>query len=629
MKRLVLCLILVFALASTVQAQPTLPGALGEASGQLAFAGIEADKFSAEPLEAGLTKIYLVTLPDPTAIVLYEGELLADALSVNCLGWSEDGQSLFISAFTGETEKLISLDIATGEATEGEEFSCDFIFSPSTDGAKQSFYELDSATNRSRVIVADADGANKTPIFEDASAVASRPTWSPDSRFIAFTAALRSGDVLTGQEIALVEPGITGGFLDESDTLTAYAPAWRPVVAEVVATTEAPAATDIPTEIPATATTEAPAATDSPTEIPATATEEIAPTEELISATQTPAASADPLVTLPREVIARSGPNPLYAEVAKVTPNVPLKVLGLSEDLSWLLLELPDGQQAWIAYLPILTITGDLGLAPTISDVPTITPPPTETPIPPTATATNTPTHTLVPTETPTPTPTSTDTQTPTATPTDTPTATPTDIATATLTPSSTPTATPTSIPSPTPEPLLIAIVAAPSNIRTAPRINAGVALQLQEETSLKVIQIVDDAAGGTLKWYEVELPDALGQTGFVRQDRVTPVLEVEPGVQVTLTPSLTPTFDPNAVQARCATSFKIGEFRRVVYNPGVISVYLRAQPRGSSAGVLFLNDTTGLDLIGGPRSDGRQCWYQANVRGTGSNGWVEEGSIR
>jgi len=624
MKRLVLGLLLIFALGSAVQAQPTLPGTLSEATGQLAFAGIETDQFSAEPTEAGLTKIYLVTFPNPTAEVLYDGELLADALNVNCLGWSEDGQSLFISAFNGVTEKLIILDVATGEATEGTGFTCDFQFSPSPDGEKQAFYQPDSAASgRSRVIVADADGSNPTPIFEDATAVASRPTWSPDSRFIAFTAALRSGDALTGQEIALVEPGVTGGFLDETDSLTAYAPSWRPEAEVGDTPTEEPAT---PTNEPVAATeTLAPVATDAPTEqaaatedsptLEATATEFIFPTDTLVP--------ADPTVTLPREVVARSGPNALYAQVAKVASNVPLKIIGFSEDLSWLLLELPDGQEGWIAFLPILEITGDLNSVPTISDVPTITPPPTVTPIP--ATATPTLTATDVPTNTPEPTATST--STPTAT--DLPTNTLTPSPTATLTPSSTATELPTNTPTPTPEPLLIAIVAAPSNIRGEPRINGAVVFQVQEESSFPVVQIVDDATGGTLRWYEVELPDTKGETGFVRQDRVTPVLEVEPGVQITLTPSPTPTFDPNAVQVRCTTSFKIGDFRVVNYNPGVTSVYLRAQPRGTSAGVLFLNNNTGLDIIGGPRSDGRQCWYQVIVRGTGSNGWVEEGSMR
>lgn len=614
MRRLVLSLLLAVLVMSTVQAQETLPGSLGESTGQLAFVGIEAAQFTAEPTEPGLVKVYSVTLPDPTATVLYDGELLADALSINCLGWSDDGATLFISAFTGDSEKIISLDVASGDATEGGEFTCDFQFSPSPDGTKQSFYETDSGTGRSRVLVAEADGANPTPIFEDASSVASRPTWSPDSRFIAFTAALRDGDTLIAQEIALVEPGLNGGFLNEADTLTAYAPAWRPTVEAVESPTEAPTATEEATLEPTVeAATEEPAATETPAD----------------SVEATPSEPEAATVTLPREAIARSGPNALYAEVAKVAPDVALNVIGLSEDLSWLLLELPDGQQGWIAFLPILEISGDFNSVPTVADVPTITPVPTETPIP--ATETPVPTATDLPTNTPTPTetPTETPTNTPTPTATFTPTATPTNTATATFTPSSTPTDLPTSTPTPTPEPVLIAIVAAPSNIRAEPRINAAVVYQVEDEGPFTVVQIVDDATGGTLKWYEIELPDVKGETGFVRQDRVTPVLEIEPGVQVTLTPSPTPTFDPNAAVTRCVTSFKIGDFRVVNYNPGVTGVYLRTQPRGTSAAVVFLNNNTGLDVIGGPRSDGRQCWYQVNVRGTGNNGWLEEGAMR
>jgi hypothetical protein len=593
-----------------------LPGTLGEATGQLAFVGVEIDQFSAEPTEAGLAKIYLVTLPDPTGVVLYEGDLLADALSINCLGWSDDGQTLFISAFTGSAEKVIALDMTTGEAKEGSNFTCDFQFALSPDGTKQAFYQVDSATELNRVVIADADGGDITPIFEDASSVSSAPAWSSDSRFIAFTAALRSGDRLVAQEIALVEPGVTGSFLDESDTVTAYAPAWRPVVTIIDTPTEEP--TLEPT-IEITPTEEPTAVifpTDTPTSEP---TVEVIPTEE-----PTPVPS-DPTVTLPREVVARSGPNALYAEVAKVAPNEPIKVIGLSDDLSWLLLELPDGQEGWIAFIPILTVSGDLNSVPTIANIPTITPPPTATPIP--ATSTPTPTSTDLPTSTPTPTETPTATNTPTATFTST--STPTNTATASFTPSATPTSTPTSTPTPTPEPQLLAIVAAPSNIRSEPRINARVVLQVEKEGTYTVVQIVDDATGGTLKWYEISLPDSNDKTGFVRQDRVNPVLEIEPGLQVTLTPTPTPTFNPNAAQTRCVTSFRVGDFRVVSYNPGVTEAYIRTQPNGRSPVVLFLENNRGLDVIGGPRSDGRQCWYQVNVRGTGHNGWIEEGIIR
>lgn len=630
MRRLIFLFGVLLLLIPVSSAQSTLPDSLAEATGQLVFAGIEADAFSSESPQAGLTKIYLVTLPNPVGEVLYDGDLLADVLSINCLGWSTDGQTLFISGLTANGEKLISLDMTNGEATEGAEFTCEFQFAPSPDGEKQAFYQLDDGTGRHRVVIADANGENVTPIFEDASSVASAPTWSSDSRFIAFTAALRDGDVLVAQEIALVEPGVTGSFLDEADSLTAYAPAWRPSVEVSLEPTVEATATFTPEPsveptveptVEATATFTAEPSVEPTVEPTATFTPEptSTPTVEP-TATFTPEPTStpteeptDPTVTLPREAVARSGPNALYAEIARVPANTPLNIVGLSEDLSWLLLELPDGSEAWIAFLPILTITGDLNKAPTISNIPTITPVPTETPIP--ATATPTPTNT--PTETPTPTATLTPTSTPTST------------ATATFTPSATPTSTSTPTATPTPEPQLVAIVAAPSNIRAEARITARVVYQVEQEAVFTVVQIVDDLGGGALKWYEIMLPENENNvaTGYVRQDRVTPLLEIEPGVQVTLTPSPTPTFDPST--PRCTTSFKVGDFRVVRYNPGVTEVQLRSQPTGRSAAVRFLENNAALRVIGGPRSDGRQCWYEVNVRDAGVNGWLEEGSMR
>ncbi|MCU0462939.1 MAG: SH3 domain-containing protein [Anaerolineae bacterium] len=479
-----LILSLAVGLSGVAAQSATLPGALGEASGLLAFAGVEADQFSTEPTEPGLVAVYGVELPETEATVLYDGELLDDALAVNCLVWSLDGAVLFISAQTADGERVIALDIETGEAAETtEEIGCDAEFTPSPDGERRAFYIPDTVTDRVRVVVSDnADDATTSPVFEDAGATTSPTTWSPDNRFIGFSAALRDADGnITGLEIALVEPGVTGGFLNEVDTLTAYAPAWQPDgSAVVVEPTEEPVATEEVTEEPVateTATeeaTEEPVATEEATEeatatatpteeivateeateeavATATPTEEIAATEEATeeaAATATPTeeiaateeateeatATATPTeeavateeaaeepteeptveptveavaegvtVTVPREVIVRSGPTALYAEVARLPADTTVPVVGISEDLAWLLLELPDGSEAWIATAPILVFEGDLNSVPTVTGVPTITPaPPTETP---TLAPTETPAPTNTPTVTPTPTP--------------------------------------------------------------------------------------------------------------------------------------------------------------------------------------------------------------------------------
>lgn len=601
-----------FCMVLPAAAQPALPGSLGEAEGVLAFVGVEASAFADAFATPGVNTIYAVTLPDTTARVLYDGDLLDAMVVVSCLAWSSDGQFLAVSGLNAAAEPLgFVLTVATGEAVSEPALPCNAdVPALSPDGARSAFYEPDAFSDNIRVLV--AEGTELIPVFEDAALTSAPVTWSPDGRFVAFSAALRDGDgALIGSEIALVEPALNGAFLDETDSLYAYAPAWRPVSEALPPAdpTEDPA----PTEEPTAEVTEAPTVEATAETPPADPTEE--PAAETASA------------TLPREGVARSGPSPLYAEVARVPAGVPLEVLGLSEDFAWLLLALPEGQQGWIAYLPIIRIDGDLLTVPTVADVPTITPPPTatptptDTPVPFTATPTPTDTPTATATSTPTATPTNTSTSTPTFTPTPTSTFTPTFTPTFTATPTETPT------PTPTPEPQLIARVAAPSNIRAAPNVNAAVVQQVSQETSFNVVEIVPDDRNGPLNWYLLELPN--GKIGYVRQDRVTPLLQIEPEVLVTLTPSPTPTFDPNAVQVRCNTNFRIGDFRAITYNPGVLEVYLRAQPNGRSAFVLYVPNQTGVDIEEGPRSDGRQCWYRVVVRGTGNRGWVEEGSLR
>jgi hypothetical protein len=99
-----------------------------------------------------------------------------------------------------------------------------------------------------------------------------------------------------------------------------------------------------------------------------------------------------------------------------VDPQVPLTILGISDDGGWYQVQLPDGTIAWLAVSVFVSTYGDLGLVP-VAVPPTETlPPPTDTPLAPTATL-------ILPTETPTETPippTATSTDTPIA-PTETP----------------------------------------------------------------------------------------------------------------------------------------------------------------------------------------------------------------
>ncbi len=70
--------------------------------------------------------------------------------------------------------------------------------------------------------------------------------------------------------------------------------------------------------------------------------------------TQTPAPTSTPteVVALANiqieEVELRSGPSPDYALVAVVSKGESLRVVGQLEQCGWLLVELPDGEQAWL-----------------------------------------------------------------------------------------------------------------------------------------------------------------------------------------------------------------------------------------------------------------------------------------
>jgi serine/threonine protein kinase/uncharacterized protein YraI len=162
--------------------------------------------------------------------------------------------------------------------------------------------------------------------------------------------------------------------------------------------------------------------------------------------TDTPLPTETPILTpfaIPaRPQVVRLGPGNQYPPVGQVDSTMQLTILGVSEDLNWYLVLLPDGTQGWVASNPAFVDSFGpyrnvpLAEAPTNTPIPTDTPSntpqPSDTPVP-----SDTPTNTPIPTDTPSNTPQPTSTLIPTGTPTFT--ATFTDIPTATIQPSDTP----------------------------------------------------------------------------------------------------------------------------------------------------------------------------------------------
>jgi hypothetical protein len=162
------------------------------------------------------------------------------------------------------------------------------------------------------------------------------------------------------------------------------------------------------TEVPPTDT-----ATSTDTAIPPTDTATQTPVPPTDTATNTPQPSdtptpATPVAMVGRALAVRSGPGSQYPQVATVDPQVPLTLLGISDDGGWYQVLLPDGTVAWLAVSAFVSTFGNIEDVP-IALAPTNTPPPTDTPsnTPIPATDTATPTETLAlptPTETPIPT---------------------------------------------------------------------------------------------------------------------------------------------------------------------------------------------------------------------------------
>jgi hypothetical protein len=112
--------------------------------------------------------------------------------------------------------------------------------------------------------------------------------------------------------------------------------------------------------------------------------------------TATPTVTPTPFVIVESGLVAlRTGPSIDYPLLAQLGPDIPVAIVGRSEDSSWLEICCVSGQTVWVATTHV-HVTNDISAVPVSvaapPPVPTATPLPTETP-----TVTPTPTATLPP----------------------------------------------------------------------------------------------------------------------------------------------------------------------------------------------------------------------------------------
>ncbi len=112
--------------------------------------------------------------------------------------------------------------------------------------------------------------------------------------------------------------------------------------------------------------------------------------------TGTPTPPPTPYISVASGLISlRTGPGVEYPQVAQLGPNIPVAIIGVSADRTWLEICCISGQPLWVAAQHVL-VFNDLGLIPES----VVGEPPTPTP---TGTPTETPTPTLTPSATPYP----------------------------------------------------------------------------------------------------------------------------------------------------------------------------------------------------------------------------------
>ncbi|MDX2139192.1 MAG: protein kinase [Chloroflexota bacterium] len=260
-----------------------------------------------------------------------------------------------------------------------------------------------------------------------------------------------------------------------------------------------------------------------------------------ITSTPTP---ATPIAIMDTALNMLLGPGTQYPQVARLTIDDTVAIIGISDDGFWYQVQLEDGTIGWIrASENFISTFGSLRGIP-IVDAPT--PTATETPLPtstpsrtptltptftptlthtPTATLTLTPTATHTATNLPTLTPTFTATHTPTWTPTPTltvtATATPTPTSTATITPTVTPSVTPIpSCPNALPSRLTVGMGARVTmtggslNLRQEPDARSRIVAVLPPGEALTVLE--GPVCEGERWWYRVQVTS--GEQGWVAE---------------------------------------------------------------------------------------------------------------
>lgn len=169
--------------------------------------------------------------------------------------------------------------------------------------------------------------------------------------------------------------------------------------------TATPSDTPIPSATPTETPTPGPSAT--PTETPTgpptgtpTATHTWTPTftptptpSSTPSQTPTPTVTPTPFIVVDTGLVSlRTGPGVEYPLIAQLGPNIPIAVVGRTEDFAWLQICCVSGDPVWVAANSVV-VTNDINTIPVVSSAPPPTPTPTFTP-----TQTGTPTPTFTPT---------------------------------------------------------------------------------------------------------------------------------------------------------------------------------------------------------------------------------------
>lgn len=135
-----------------------------------------------------------------------------------------------------------------------------------------------------------------------------------------------------------------------------------------------------------------------PVELPSTPTESPTPVPLIPTETPTPTITPTPFVRVESGLVAlRTGPGVEYPLLAQLGPDIPVAVIGRTEDFTWLEICCVSGQTVWVVSTHV-QVNHDVTNVPVSAVPPTPPPTPTQTPTE-TPTLTPTPTATLAPFE--------------------------------------------------------------------------------------------------------------------------------------------------------------------------------------------------------------------------------------